>query len=755
MKQGKILKPSMLAAAVCASMGIGLASFVADAGAATVTDTTATSATISSSSSPKKFLLVWNGDQVLNDGGYGQPDFFAVIDATPGSATYGHVVNTALMPAVYGAHLLSETENIVDNAVTAFVDPNYPSTRGDALDGGLKIPSSTLNEAHHLNIKPRLDTVNGHKYIYPGGLISSNLFACDVTDPMHIKPVIGTTKSVGNPLDPFNAAAVPPTDNICGLAVSSLELHKTSGTDDVMVLPNGNLIVTMMGYKGKIDQPAGEVLGAHTVVLGPGVSGAVNDPRNFSNSTMPPTLQTPGGLLEFDYQGNVVGEHPAAIPAGAVYPSGPLAGKRIAPDRFRARAYLNETAVLDTGPEAHPHGMGFRADLNSRSPYWGFYHQGGMAASDASVIRNKGIYVSSDYADPVSLAVSQGADKFENLGTTVRFFHMNDMKAGPYAVSQMPDGPRVEDIEMHEEPEGLMAMATTHLAEHKGMFVASMCGGSIFYTPDMTVAQPKFTQVYDFGACTGTSVFFVTQNDKYLVIPKAGIVSPGATTKNGNAYNRDYAGEHAREVVVLDVTNLVMDNHNPRCDSASADKWNNTGVPQAGSGKLTTLGPNPANAPHPETHGIYWPNNGKGDCPVVASRVNLDSPTNDASHGGPHFTVADKNESYVATAEYFVDLRRYPVGGSWAFFGITPFDPFDGKGNNLGFAQDFLPGTGSVGDNNVCMMKFNRWTGALALDASFKDGTGSRDGCISMERASWPHGATGNASPHAMTFVEK
>jgi len=299
------------------------------------------------------------------------------------------------------------------------------------------------------------------------------------------------------------------------------------------------------------------------------------------------------------------------------------------------------------------------------------------------------------------------------------------------------------------------------------MFVASMCGGSIFYSPDITIPQPKFKLVYDFGACTGASVFFISRNDQYLILPKAGIASPGAADANGNFYNRDYPGEHSREVIALDISKLVASSA-PACDASDAGKWNNTGVPQPGSGLFTTLGPNPGNPPHPETGSIYWPNNGASDCPRVASRVVLDSPQNNASHGGPHFTVADKYENYVATAQYFVDLQRYPVGGSWAFFGITPFDPFKpgtaydaatvAGENNLGFKQDFLPGTGSSGDDTVCMMKYNRWTGALALDPAFHDattdGVNVKNGCIDMDRASWPHGATGNAMPHAMTFIE-
>jgi hypothetical protein len=794
---------------------------------------------VSAEAAPKKYLLVWTGDQVLDDGAYAQPDFLTVIDATPTSATYGQVVNTALMPGVLGQHLLAETENVVDNASCFFAGGNCPGTAapggtgttGDTLDstvagalgavfhagGPVHIPSSILNEAHHITNKPRIDTSNGHKYIYLGGLISSNVFGCDITNPMHVKPTPGSTLSQIDPVNPLGGAdlngdfvadipATPvPTDNICGLAVGSPELHATAGTDDIAVLPNGNMLVTQMGYKGNFGQPASGhgVLGAHTLAANgphPFVS-----PTAFTNSSMPPTLQTPGGLMEFDYQGNVIGEWPSALPAGALYPD----STRIAPNRYRARHYLavNEPLTagneitnmdgtgIDTGPEAHPHGLGTRPDLNSTSPYFGYFHGGvGNGSHMADAGAKRGIVMTSDYADPVSLAVSQGADTFENLGTTVRFYHMNDLAGGPYAVSEMPDGNRVEDKEMHEEPEGLMAMAMTNRPDHKGAFVASMCGGSLFYSNDVTVPKPVFKLVYDSGACVGDSVFIITKNDKYLIMPKAGIATSPAASANGDLFNRDYVGnavqpgEHNRAMLVFDISALTANNHVPTCNMSPADKWNNTGVPRPGDGAPTTVGVNPANGPH--SSGLkdaaghnYWPNNDAADCPKVVSSVNLDSTKNFSSHGGPHATWTDSLERYVATSQYFVDLRRYPVDGVWNVFGITPFDPFNGAQANLdalgipgwkttgqttgtagvgnnglaGGSANWLPGTGSTGDNTVCMMKFNNITGSLALDPAFHDYTTVGDvknGCISMERANWPHGATGNASPHALTFVE-
>ena len=234
------------------------------------------------------------------------------------------------MPAVFGQHLLAETENVVDNLARR-IDPRSPAGMGDALDGGLNLPSSTLNEAHHINVHLYTEPKIGHRYQYLGSLISSNIFACDVTDPLHIKPVPGTVPSQVNPLTWSGAA---PTDNICGLAVGSRKLRRTSAVDDFLLLPNGNIVVTQMGCKGRINGGAPGPLGRYTIGSMPGIA---QDAAKFPQSTLTPTLQTPGGLLEFDPRGNVVGEYPAAIPAGALYPVGPMAGQRVAPVRFRAR----------------------------------------------------------------------------------------------------------------------------------------------------------------------------------------------------------------------------------------------------------------------------------------------------------------------------------------------------------------------------------------------------------------------------------
>lgn len=530
---------------------------------------------------PRTFLLVWSSDKGTDDHQQ-DADFVAVIDADSQSPTYGKIVNTAAIEAAPGKHLLAKL----------------------GLAPGL--PSNLLNEAHHMNTTPLIGP-NGHKYLFPGGLISANIFKCDVTDPLHIPP--------------------------CALAVDSTEVNATSGTDDIKVLPNGNLIATYMGF------------------------------QNGPLPTLLPTLTSPGGLVEFTPDGTVVAEYAAAKAGG--------------PTRYRPSVH-GET---DTGLLAHPHGIDLRPDLD--------------------------VLITSDYACPFSLATSTSTDQqHQDLGTTVRIWKLSNLGAGPQKIVQVPDGPRREgnplqpgvSESIHEEPEGLMAVSLLHKPTHKGAFVASMSGGVLFYAPDVTVPHPVFTEVYDFGPSTGASVFTIDRDDRYLILSVAGMRSPGDPK-----FNRDYPGEHSRRVVVLDIRRLLAAGTTLQC-----------GPPQVrnGSDGFTTK--------------LLGRNNRASDCPVEVGKVVVDSQKNYETHGGPHFVVLEKGDQRIAFSNYFVDLQAFG-----------------------------LPGTGSGGDDKVCIAKLGG-SGKLTLDTQFRDElTGAP--CVDFDRPTsyaWPRrGQTGNAKPHALAFI--
>ena len=710
-----------------------------------------------------EYLVVWSGDQVTDQPGRApDADFIAIIDTDKKSETYGKVVNTAVMASIPGEHLLAETENFVDNALNA-VTGTFPSSNGDILAPNLS--SAVLNEAHHFNADHVIDPITEHHYVYPGGLISANVFGCDITDPLNIKPVPGTLIAPGVRYNPqLHAHTI---NNLCGLAVSSRAVTAFSGTDDMFVLPNGNIIATYMGAKG-----------------------SAFDPTNVSNvdaiptvaSTLPPTLTTPGGLVEFKLDGTVVGQY-SAVPAQSVPGHGyfdngnPMLGpKRYAPRTQIAMGGVDgngnlvdqltglgpDTGHPDTGLLAHPHGIDFRADLTGRK------------IKDGQEKPVNGILMTSDYADPVSVALSgnmgMGHNRsLQSSGTTVRLWDMSNLAEGPYAISQMPDGPRVELAPVHEEPEGLMAMAMTK--HHKGAFVASMSGGALFYSADVTVSQPEFKLVYDFGPSTGASVFRVTQDDNYLVLPLAGIQSKTFPTENNPVANRDYDDEHTPRVLTLDISNLLSAGTNFSCDAASASTLENTGdlnrdgLPDTFS-TVTGL---------PVTVGAagsqFHPNNNANDCPKVVSVVKMGSAEghldNATTRGGPHFVVENDGNDKVATSQYFVDLREFAIPGIGALvnaFGLpNANDPFYGSFPNgvQNISSNALPGSGSIGDDTVCLLQRNG--GLLSRIGSFdRLHPGSPNGCIDMDYGDsglqWPTNGSravdaGNATPHAMTFV--
>jgi hypothetical protein len=532
------------------------------------------------------YLAVWSSDEETDD----KPsvlnsDFLAIIDADPRSRTYGKVVNTASMESVPGTNLLNDL---------GFTDAlDLTSKYGLPKTG---IPSDALNEAHHMTHEPIV--IGKHSYLYMGGLISANIFRCDVVDPIHIPscPLVTTAKDVTN----------------------------FSGIDDFLPAPNGDVLVTYMGAKN---------------------------------------LTTPGGLVEIGLDGTVVGEYAAAKSGG--------------PTRYMPSV----NGETDTGLLAHPHGVDTRPDLD--------------------------LLVTSDYADPLSLATSptlQG-DK-EDCGTTVRFWKLSDLKAGPTAIAQLPVGEGREGYFRYNAPEGVMSVALTHLHEHKGVFATTMGGGSIWYAPDAMAAEPEFRLIYRIGPGASAPVFFVTPDDRFLVEPIEGVLSPDDPPPAGlkrSDYNRDYAGEHSRRVIVLDVQKLLRAQTLVKCDAPPV-KTDADGVIQR----------------------IKARNNGAEDCPTVTGTLNLDSPQNFATHSGPHFVAFDHETRRVAASNYFVQL--------------TPFE---------------LPGLHEDGDHRVCVARLTH-TGELVLDTVFKDELTGRP-CVSMDRPKsyhWPNrGRTGAAKPHAMAFI--
>ena len=516
------------------------------------------------------YLLVWASDRGTDDGKQ-DPDFLAVIDANKRSPTYGKIVNTASIPCIPKDNVIAELGIIPEAS------------------------SCLFNEAHHLNMEFYVDPKTNRKFLFTGGLISANIFRFDVTDPLHIPPAT--------------------------LVVDTRNVKKFSGTDDILLLPNGNLIATFMGAKN---------------------------------------LTTPGGLVEFSPDGALIKEYNAAKPGGP---------KRYVPSIRN---------VTDTGLLAHPHGIALREDLN--------------------------VLISSDFTDPLSLALSGFSQQKQDSGTTVRVWNLSNLAAGPVKIIQVPDGPRVEKNPNYEEPEGVMSAGLLHQKKNKGAFVSTMFGGVLYYTPDITAKEPIFKAVYDVGPNSGPGYFDISHDDKFLVLPISGMQSPGDPV-----YNRDYPNEHSRRVIVLDIQPLTAKGSNPiLCSSPSVTNDPKTGFTTGTSGR----------------------NNGAPDCPKEVSIVNVDSDLNFSTHGGPHALDFDhENMNRFAFSNYFVTLDSFR-----------------------------LPGTPTGGDSKVYIANFNQETGAASIDTNFKYELTGEVG-VNFNRPvtyKWPgeRGNAGSAKPHGLMFIK-
>lgn len=379
-------------------------------------------------------------------------------------------------------------------------------------------------------------------------------------------------------------------------------------------------------------------------------------------------LTTPGGLIEFDPKGAeaFLAEHIGAKPGGP------------------ARYLPNADGVSDTGLLAQPHGFDVRSDLD--------------------------LLVSSDFSEPLTFVTSPGtpSQSYERVihknGTTIRTWKLSDLAAGPTKVIQMPKGPRKERRPIMNEPEAVMDVKLFHQPGHKGALVFTMAGSTVFYTPDITVAEPKFTEVWDFGPRRAGGLMRITQDDHFALFSVTGI------KKRNPDYERDFPGEDAARIAVLDLSPLHAAGNQPlQCGPPK--------VYYDAEGFTSRFDP-------------Y--NNHAVDCPTLASQAVVDTSLDaDPQDGGPHHLSLSPDETQVAFSNYFMDVR--------------PFSFLN---------ADYLP----RGDLHIYVADFDKVTGQISIDTGFRDELTGLVG-VDFHRPltyQWPsgRGATGNAKPHAGIFLD-
>lgn len=281
----------------------------------------------------------------------------------------------------------------------------------------------------------------------------------------------------------------------------------------------------------------------------------------------------------------------------------------------------------------------------------------------------------------------------------------------------------------------------------KGMWANSMCGGGVFWTPDITKLKPVSTsqwhQVWDDGfsqlatgtaggsgpngingafedepgACAGGAAQQVSPNNRWMVHSVQ-----GRTPLSDNYFDQG----SLKMVYILDVSHLVADGEKgiETCNMNAIDP--KTGIKQG----LELARIMSELKPQPDGQFKQDPSTEVADCPILLDVLIVHDPTT----GGPHWFAFDNHS---------IDANGYPT--------------------RLTFDNYFVARTGVDGDHRLYVVDISR-DGHLTYDQAFRDEQNGSLG-VDFNRRDWipRNGQNGNAGylwpdggfykPHAMTWV--
>lgn len=448
-------------------------------------------------------------------------------------------------------------------------------------------------------------------------------------------------------------------------------------TDTTYVFDVSNLpVVTLAGVNQPHDTPCSSVPDAYWTLpdhtaYGTYMGGAnVPGPCTYTNGEVRQSNGyggSPGAIVRIGPDGRTLAEVPAALPGSE--------------DPAQCPNYPD---IPGQATCANPHGIQGRNDLNR--------------------------IVASDYAEPRNIILNPAAPRSDRIfRNTVRTFDTTDPNNPKLvSVSTLPDGPRasaprppvgqvVGTVMTSASKWGIMETTITNRRGHKGAFAASMCGGVVYYTADVTAFAPTWREVFDvttaaraldpshppLDACAGGGWLQTSLDDRFLYHAVIGR-SPGTFSPQDPGI--------PKMVFVLDIAGLI----------------------DAGTSTTCSV----------DTMQEVLDGGGEPDCPKVASVL----PLPDDTSGGPHWGAPD-NFVKLPTGKYTetTSIRR------------------------MALSNYFVGRTGLDGNHQVCMASISPG-GRLALDENFRDEhTGNP--CVDFDRDSWPHGPFGKAKPHSELFV--
>lgn len=363
-----------------------------------------------------------------------------------------------------------------------------------------------------------------------------------------------------------------------------------------------------------------------------------------------------------------------------------------------------EAAPLDTC--ANPHGIQVRADL--------------------------GRMVTSDYAEPKMVILDPGKpDGGRFFRPTVRVWDTSNVDQPRLtSVAHMQRGWRGPQEHTMHDNRGIMENAKTWPSTgefdgtlpSKGFFAGAMCGGGVFFTPDITSVKPdsstQWKQVFDDGIalvaarqgnieqwmenegpCQGGGWMQVSRNNRRLFRAVMG--------QAPNVENLANRGQGVKVIYDVDIQPLIQSaaDGEVACDLAH-------GIDSDGDGRIDIA---PTDAVKRVAQGEQV-----ADCPRLIDTLTVDDPTS----GGPHWGALDNHS-------------------------LTE----DGFPTRMVFSNYFVARSGVDGDHRMYMVDVDPKSGSLSYDDDWRDEVTGRLG-FDFNRTNWPgNDRAGHYKPHSMVWV--
>ncbi|MCW3040069.1 MAG: hypothetical protein JWM31_1974 [Solirubrobacterales bacterium] len=456
----------------------------------------------------------------------------------------------------------------------------------------------------------------------------------------------------------------------------------------------------------------------------------VLDASDIPNLTLKneiPITQTPGGSIADAYEKGANGRFYLTLMGGPLADFGGSPGEIVTfkPDKDKGMVVESESPAGGIGTALglgkNPNGVPEPCSLREARPVGTCANPHGI-----EMRTDLGMGITSDYAEPREIVLDplKTIDKYA-FRPTIRSWDISGANAGKpklVGAAHVPNGP-LEPAQRAHEQYGIMEAAKTYPdaakkykdgLDSKGIFDGSMCGGGVFFTPDITKAKGDFSSqvkqvwndglsqvlstegkdVDEPGGCAGGAWHQVSPNNRILFRAVQG--------RNPGSDNYFDQGQ-AKMVYDIDISPLIKS-----AQDGTVDCDLSRGI-HAGGLNLTGI----------QLFNKLAKGEKVADCPFLISVL----PVKDITSGGPHWGAIDNHS---------IDQNGVPT--------------------RLTFSNYFVSRTGVDGDHRFYTVNVDP-TGKLAYDENFRDEKNGSLG-VNFNRRNWPGNPdAGFYKPHSEIWV--